>query len=113
MASLDDDEVQQLKDYLNKGPAEPEPRRKNGCNTAAPGRKRRGSPVAAAGKASGPLSSRKKSDDAEEVTPEETEEAQSVEETPAEPTPSVDAPAIDLSTSSHLQTFREDQGDWA
>ena len=94
LASLDDDEVQQLKDYLNKGPAEPEPEPEEFDATPKPGRQPRGPiKVIASKKASGPLSSRKKSDDAEEVTPEETEEAQSVEDTPAEPTPSVDAPS--------------------
>ncbi len=67
LASLDDDEVQQLKDYLNKAPssdAEPVP----GEVPKKPSRQARGPiKVVASKKPSGPLSARNNADDTEEA----------------------------------------------
>jgi len=96
LASLDDDEVQQLKDYLNKAPssdAAPE----TGEVPKKPSGQRRGPiKVVASKKSSGPLSARDKADDTEEVVvdsveapmedaPETSESDSAADTSPVEP----------------------------
>ena len=72
LASLDDDEVQQLKDYLNKAPASAEDSTEPAESPQKPSRQRRGPiKVVASKKPGGPLSTRKKSEDEEEHVDEE------------------------------------------
>ena len=72
LASLDDDEVQQLKDYLNKSPASAEDSTEPAESPQKPSRQRRGPiKVVASKKPGGPLSTRKKSEDEEEHVDEE------------------------------------------
>jgi len=69
LASLDDDEVQQLKDYLNKAPASAEDSTEPAESPQKPSLQQRGPiKVVASKKSGGPLSTRNKSeDDTEEV----------------------------------------------
>ncbi len=85
LASLDDDEVQQLKDYLNKGPASAEEPAEPAEAPQKPSRQRRGPiKVVTSKKPGGPLSTRNKSDeDTEEVEEEPVVEEVAEEDTEA------------------------------
>lgn len=93
LASLDDDEVQQLKDYLNKAPASAEDSVEPAESPQKPSRQRRGPiKVVASKKPGGPLSTRKKSGDDEDVDEEPVEEAIEEDiETPEDATPPEEA----------------------
>ena len=103
LASLNDDEVQQLKDYLNKASASAEPEAETAETPQKPSRQRRGPiKVVASKKPSAPLSAHKTSSDKpveEEVIEEEelpeAEESEVVEETPLNrpERPSISRPA--------------------
>ena len=83
LASLDDDEVQQLKDYLNKAPASAEDSTEQAESPQKPSRQRRGPiKVVASKKSGGPLSTRNKSDgDTEKVEEESVVEEAAEEDT--------------------------------
>jgi len=102
LASLDDDEVQRLKDYLNRDPASADTESENVKAPQKPSRQRRGPiKVVPSKKPSGPLSPRKQSDDdsieasddGDELLPEEVDEETELDSTAdTDPTQTTDRP---------------------